>query len=107
MTDKEAYYELDRMKTWSKDLSDDEIKALSFALKSISKQREWIPVSERLPEEETTVLICTDQGDIDASRIFSYSDGTWEWFASSWCYGEIIAWMPLPEPYIERGNENG
>ena len=70
----------------------------------MTKQR-WIPVSERLPEEETTVLICTDQGDIDASRIFSYSDGTWEWFASSWCYGEIIAWMPLPEPYIESEGE--
>ena len=65
----------------------------------------WIPVSERLPEEETTVLICTDQGDIDTSRIFSYSDGEWEWFASSWCYGEIIAWMPLPEPYIESEGE--
>ena len=68
---------------------------------SIERTQRWIPVSERLPEEETTVLICTDQGDIDTSRIFSYSDGEWEWFASSWCYGEIIAWMPLPEPYVE------
>jgi len=65
------------------------------------KQGEWIPVNEILPKEETDVLICTDCGDIDVSRRLTYSDGTWEWFTSTWIYGEVIAWMPLPEPYIE------
>ena len=96
MTNKEA---IDFFKNLNA-LSEEGKQALELALKALNG-REWIPVTKRLPEEETNVLICTDLGDIDVSRIFSYSDGTWEWYASSWCYGEIIAWMPLPEPYIE------
>jgi hypothetical protein len=37
MTREEAIYELERMKTWSKDLSDDEIEAIVIALKALDK----------------------------------------------------------------------
>ena len=36
MTREEAIYELETMKTWSKDLSDDEIEALKFALHELN-----------------------------------------------------------------------
>lgn len=36
MTNKEAIFELERMKTWSKDLSDNEIEAIVIALKALS-----------------------------------------------------------------------
>ncbi len=62
----------------------------------------WIPVSERLPEEETEVLICNAKGDIEKSQ-GSYSTETSDryfiWYTSGWHFGDPIAWMPLPKPY--------
>lgn len=62
---------------------------------------EWIPISERLPEEGLTVLTFDTNGDIEFG---AYEDGTWEWLAESctdyWTGNDVvIAWMPLPEPY--------
>jgi hypothetical protein len=65
------------------------------------KTGEWIPVSERLPEEETDVFICNANGDIAISR-GSYSTEVKDyfiWYTSGWRFGKVIAWMPLPEPY--------
>ena len=63
----------------------------------------WIPVNEKLPEKDAVVL-ATDGEDIS----FAWVDGGmwvifwaaianrhWDWADS----GEVIAWMPLPEPY--------
>lgn len=60
---------------------------------------DWIPVNERLPEEETSVLICNRKGEIEISQGGRFDNGTWEWYTSGWRFGEVIAWMPLPEPY--------
>lgn len=60
----------------------------------------WIPCSERLPEEATTVLlqdfdgfyqlgVCTVKNGLQG-----FADG--DWWASS---NNFIAWQPLPEPY--------
>ena len=49
---------------------------------------EWIPVSERLPDEEVRVL-ATDGTDVFDSE---YMRGNWEWLA------DVTHWMPLPEP---------
>jgi hypothetical protein len=49
---------------------------------------EWIPVSERLPDEEVRVL-ATDGTDVFDSE---YMSGNWEWCA------DVTHWMPLPEP---------
>lgn len=57
---------------------------------SVENKGEWIPVSERLPEEGT-YLICTDNGYI-ATIMYDRSVG---WLSSA----KIIAWQPLPEPY--------
>lgn len=64
------------------------------------KVGEWIPCSERLPEDDRTKLVTFD-GITEAGY---YSNGDW------WCVGDninlsirpdVIAWMPLPEPYKE------
>lgn len=64
----------------------------------------WIPISERLPEEFAVVLCSTDSEEIfiaiylgkmnDGTDCFDNNDGMM-------CEGDVIAWMPLPEPYKE------
>lgn len=58
---------------------------------------DWILCSERLPEENASVLMCSITG---------YRDVGW-WTGKRWVTGfshaaiarNIIAWQPLPEPY--------
>ena len=83
----------------------------------------WIPCSERLPEEDTEVLISyrykEGEGDTDHVNIDITSYGTvcfggreihtlkewrqpFDYFHANY---EVIAWMPLPEPYREDEQE--
>lgn len=84
------------------------------------KQQGWIPCSERLPEEDTEVLISyrykEGEGDTDHVNIDITSYGTtcfggreihtlkewrqpFDYFHANY---EVIAWMPLPTPYREE-----
>ena len=47
MIKEEAIYELERMKTWSKDLSDDEIEAIVIALKALNQK----PILDKIRAE--------------------------------------------------------
>lgn len=58
----------------------------------------WIPVEERLPKEHTRVIATFDD---DFVATVEYADD-WELWADS---GEVVAWMPLPEPYKEDQND--
>jgi hypothetical protein len=88
-----------------------------------TERRGWIPVTERLPEEDTEVLIAYryKEGEGDTSHTYiditTYGDMYFggnlvhdsvngnrvkHWrqpFAYFTCNYEVIAWMPLPEPY--------
>ena len=80
----------------------DEIyEALNAAIE-IFKQTEWIPVSERLPEESTGVLIwCPDRKDIYCA----YREAKTWWIFGAYfeeVTSKVAAWMPLPEPYQNR-----
>lgn len=57
----------------------------------------WIPVEERLPEDDSMVLVTcqTKKGIRSVNR--AYCDGAF-WHGSGSMSG-VIAWRPLPEPY--------
>ena len=53
--------------------------------------QEWIPVTERLPEEYKAVFVCYKSGTVYINYI--RQGGKWN------CIGDDIThWMPLPEP---------
>ena len=66
-----------------------------------SAQPQWIPCSERLPEEDEDVLVCSEEGDID---IACWMPEQWtdephiEWWSGEYRV-YAVAWMPLPKPY--------
>lgn len=68
------------------------------ALPSVTPKEKtgWIPVSERLPEESKRYVVATKYNDVMTDfytgEIFLQGD-------------DIIAWMPLPEPYKPQENE--
>lgn len=66
----------------------------------------WIPCYERLPEEEVAVLVY-EKGNKNTFTGIN-EDGRWVTFDvhdpvffDETDYGNIVAWMPLPEPYKE------
>lgn len=79
---------------------------LDYILSLIPSAKQWIPCSEQKPEKEKEVLICTEHGMI-TDGIF-HGDGEiieWDGATGDRCFDsdEVIAWMPLPEPY--KGGE--
>ena len=100
------------------------LKALINMQPTIEPEQRWIPCSERLPEEDVEVLITyrykegegdTSHADIDITTYGQmYFGGNkvenhkhwrqpFEYFESNY---EVVAWMPLPEPYRPEGSRD-
>ena len=60
----------------------------------------WIPVSERLPEKNVWVLVTVEQSGNRHQEIMRRDKYIEAWTDNIDNYiDEVIAWMPLPEPY--------
>lgn len=76
--------------------------AFNMAIDALEKQAtsEWIPVSERLPENIKTVLVTLQEMEQPTIGWYGNIDG---WRLSEKEFSniehEVIAWQPLPEPY--------
>ena len=64
------------------------------------KVGEWIPCSERLPEEVGSYLVTVQHiGEYKYLGISAYfGNGMWAWENDK---AEVIAWQPLLEPFCE------
>lgn len=72
-------------------------------VKEESQNSGWIPVGERLPDTNESVLITIDvEGELYIATAEHHA-GIWciadEFYSYTLCDYEVIAWQPLPEPY--------
>ena len=67
-----------------------------MALRDMPSAQQWIPCSERLPDQNGKYLVVGRQ---KAINILKFDGGRW--------YGKwgVVAWMSLPKPY--KGENNG
>lgn len=89
-------------------------KDLIETLPDAKSPYEWTPCSEEVPEPNLTVgnvkkyyLVENEYGDM---MVASYNRGCggqvwWEQMYHGKVIDEIVAWMPLPEPYKDKGKE--
>ena len=80
-----------------------------------ARPHRWIPVEERLPEDEGTLVLVQLSGRpdtnvtlIDSIELATYCEGGWilkGWF--QWDEAKPVAWMPLPEPYRQEEETDG
>lgn len=84
---------------WLGHTKEDDLATEVKALPPVTPTQRWIPVTERLPEEEQEVLFCVHTGGIYVGYIYMHPLLK---FPMADCFimeGEVVAWMPLPEPY--------
>lgn len=77
-------------------------EALGLAISALREQEErrWIPVTERLPENDQWVLCFMKDKAFGAFRVFQWNYIDWQWNDGNEWYDEndVTHWMPLPEP---------
>lgn len=85
--------------------SKDDFIVLCTDESSSENPNKWIPVSDRLPEENKSVIVSTEYGVVYPDARYTKKYG-WEWaYEAGADYREelededVTAWMPLPEPY--------
>ena len=67
------------------------------------KSQRWIPVSEKLPSELGNYLVTYRD---DLNELCVDSDFYFTIRERFCCYDDIIAWMPLPQPYKAESKAN-
>lgn len=106
---------IEEIARWIGYLDEDMIFRIQTGLKKLPSVQRWIPVSERLPELNNVYkkdvlpyyLVQNEYGDMMVAT-FIKSNGEARVWQQIYQYGEImdeiVAWMPLPEPW--KGEED-
>lgn len=87
-------------------MAEGEIYDIEYDFKSAEPKPEWIPCSEELPKNGTSVLFCDDEGDIYNGYCLVKDGGRypkWMEYHNADRIKNVVAWMPWPEPW--KGEE--
>lgn len=94
---------------------------IEMAIKALKRELRWIPVTERLPEQDGQYLLFGEvtDGEYEGFAFIGsydscaekfgywyehYSSDTYSYIGEEFVeYYKVVAWMPLPEPY--KGGE--
>lgn len=82
-----------------------ELKMIVKSMPTIQPLPHWIPVTERLPEDDTVVLVCGKSGGIYTAihnNSKTWVRGWWKMNSKNH-HCNPTAWMPLPEAYQPKG----
>ena len=79
-------------------------QVIRTALEDAKPEQRWVSCSERLPEPDQ-ICIVTDDERLGAYEYGFHSENHDEIDGWTFLGRKIIAWMPLPEPYREEGEE--
>ena len=77
---------------------------LAVAALREQEERRWVPVAERLPDENNRWVLCLCVGGAMEVLKFDYAMRDWDAQYQGRCYMEnyVTHWMPLPEPPKEE-----
>ena len=130
MTEKEAIFVLHKLKPTIPRADGKstthilETTALDLAIKALDQEKKtgrWIPCSKRLPEKNGRYIVTRGLKDCGSlwNRVYiaNYSDLMGLCKEKIWWSGnvgksdferhdDVLAWMPLPEPYKEESEDN-
>lgn len=70
-------------------------------LPSAEPEQQWMPCSEKLPEEDGLYLVTTSKGQVQV-QVFNHNGNSEEYWMRC-----NKAWMPMPEPYKEESEDKG
>ena len=75
--------------------TEETVAAIEMGIHAL-KETQWIPCSEKMPEDNTDVIVCFYSGTVTEMRYWGNGifQGIYEHTAKT-----IVAWMPLPELY--------
>lgn len=73
-------------------------KAIRMGVDALLAERRWIPVSDRVPEDDRLVIVCTEWG-------YVYTDYYFEDNPEYWELAHIVAWQDLPKAYKKEDSE--
>lgn len=90
--------------------SEPTVEAIDMGIHALKASR-WIPISERLPDDESYILVSFENTTMPDIARYEENDEGGAFYPgddekSYSSYGFFVnAWMPLPEPYREVDDE--
>ena len=73
-------------------------EAIRMGADALLAERKWILVSDRVPEDDRLVIVCTESGQV-------YTDYYFDDQSDYWRLAHIIAWQDLPKAYKKEDSE--
>lgn len=88
------------------------------ALPSAQPEPQWIPYWQEYPDDNRFVLVCNDDGRMAIAQYIGHEVDKYHPWQIAYCpydvdvweedeHGKIVAWMDLPKPYREDGDDEG